>query len=58
MAAIGCPRLADDPQLAGNDGRVARVAEIDAEIGRWTATRSVADVLAVLDDAGAERAHA
>ncbi|OYU99533.1 MAG: formyl-CoA transferase, partial [Burkholderiales bacterium PBB5] len=32
-------------------GRVARVAEIDAAIGHWTAPRSVAQVLAALDAA-------
>ncbi|MEA1106699.1 CoA transferase, partial [Klebsiella pneumoniae] len=39
MATIGRQDLADDPQLADNAGRVARVAEIDAAIGRWTAER-------------------
>jgi len=51
MAAIGRDDLGRDPQLAGNTGRVARVAEIDAAIGAWTASRSVADVLAALDSA-------
>jgi formyl-CoA transferase len=50
MAAIGRPDLAADPQLADNTGRVARVEEIDAAIGAWTAGRSVAEVLAVLDE--------
>ena len=43
--------LANDPQLAGNAGRVARVEEIDAAIGAWTATRSVAGVLDALNAA-------
>jgi len=51
MAAIGRDELARDPQLADNAGRVARVAEIDAAIGAWTASRSVAEVLVVLDAA-------
>jgi formyl-CoA transferase len=52
MAAIGRDQLGQDPQLADNTGRVARVAEIDAAIGAWTAGRAVADVLTVLDVAG------
>ena len=51
MQAIGRPDLAADPQLAGNAGRVARVDEIDAAIGAWTASRTVAEVLAALDAA-------
>jgi formyl-CoA transferase len=51
MLAIGRPDLAADTQLAGNTGRVARVAEIDAAIGEWTAPRTVAEVLAALDAA-------
>jgi formyl-CoA transferase len=51
MTAIGRPDLAEAPDLENNAGRVARVAEIDAAIGVWTATRSVAEVLAVLGEA-------
>jgi formyl-CoA transferase len=51
MAAIGRPDLAEAPDLANNAGRVARVAEIDAAIGVWTATRSVDEVLTVLGEA-------
>jgi formyl-CoA transferase len=51
MAAIGRDDLGRDPQLSDNSGRVARVAEIDAAIGDWAATRTVAEVLAVLDGA-------
>ena len=51
MAAIGRDDLGQDPQLADNTGRVARVEEIDAAIGQWTATRTVAEVLAALDAA-------
>ncbi len=45
MAAVGRQDLADDPRLADNAGRVARVAEIDAAIGAWTATLTVAQVM-------------
>ena len=51
MAAIGRDDLAQDPALADNAGRVARVAELDAAIGEWTAQRSVDEVLAALDAA-------
>ncbi|MBK5476440.1 CoA transferase [Pseudomonas sp. TH21] len=43
--------LADDPELAQNDGRVRHVARIDAAISTWTAERSLDDVLAALKDA-------
>lgn len=45
MRAIDRPDLGDDPDLAGNAGRVVRVAEIDAAIGDWTQSRDVAEVL-------------
>ncbi len=48
MAAIGRPDLADAPDLASNAGRVARVGEIDAAIGAWTATRTVQAVMEAL----------
>jgi formyl-CoA transferase len=51
MAVIDRPDLADDPALADNAGRVARVAEIDDAIGHWTAALSVEAVLAKLDAA-------
>ena len=51
MAAIGRDDLGADPGLAGNAGRVARVAEIDAAIGAWTAARTVTDVLDALNGA-------
>ena len=37
--------------MQDNTGRVARVTEIDAAIGAWTAQRSVADALLALDAA-------
>ena len=51
MTAMGRTDLANDAQLANNAGRVARVQELDAAIGAWTASRMVKDVLAVLDAA-------
>lgn len=52
MAAIGRADLGNDPGLANNAGRVERVDEIDAAIGAWTKTRTVDEVLRVLDGAG------
>ena len=49
MILIGRDDLANDPSLADNAGRVARVAEIDEVISAWTAQRSVNDALAALD---------
>ena len=51
MQVIQRDDLAGDPELANNAGRVARVAELDAAIGVWTATRPVADVLDLLGQA-------
>ena len=51
MSASGRDDLRQDPALAGNAGRVARVAEIDAAIGDWAAQRSVTQVLEDLDAA-------
>jgi formyl-CoA transferase len=51
MGVIGRDDLANDPALADNAGRVARVAEIDAAIGDWAAQRSVDEVLSALDRA-------
>jgi formyl-CoA transferase len=51
MARIGREDLAEDPGLASNEGRAARAAELDAAIGAWSATRSLEDVLAALDEA-------
>ncbi len=48
MEAIGRSDLANAPDLAGNVGRVARVAEIDGAIEAWTSTRKVADALAAM----------
>ncbi len=51
MAVIGRTDLGADAQLAGNPGRVARVAEIDAAIGAWTGPQHVVDVLDALNAA-------
>jgi formyl-CoA transferase len=51
MRAIGRADLADDPALAGNDGRVKRTGELDGVIGEWTSRHSLDEVLAVLEKA-------
>ncbi|MGA1287417.1 MAG: CaiB/BaiF CoA transferase family protein [Rubrivivax sp.] len=51
MAAIGRADLAEDPQLAQNAGRVARVREIDEAIEAWTLQRPSPEVLQRLADA-------
>ncbi len=51
MAAIGRDDLGQDPALADNVGRVARVGELDAAIENWTLQRPSSEVLAVLGDA-------
>lgn len=51
MHTMGRDDLGQDTALADNAGRVKRVEEIDAAIGAWTATRTVAQVLDLLDSA-------
>jgi len=51
MATVGRDDLGNDPALAQNDGRVARVQEIDAAIEAWTLQRPLAEVLETLDRA-------
>jgi len=51
MHEMGRDDLGQDPALGDNAGRVARVAEIDAAIGAWTAQLTVDEVLAALDRA-------
>ena len=51
MHTMGRDDLGLDAGLADNAGRVKRVEEIDAAIGAWTATLSVAQVLELLDAA-------
>ncbi|HWH75213.1 MAG TPA: CaiB/BaiF CoA-transferase family protein [Methylibium sp.] len=48
MTAIERSDLADDAGLARNDGRAARVAELDAAIGAWTARHTLEQVLAAM----------
>ncbi|WP_285423815.1 CaiB/BaiF CoA-transferase family protein [Pseudomonas sp. efr-133-TYG-103a] len=48
MEQIDRMDLANDPELAQNDGRVRHVARIDAAISTWTAERSLDEVLAAL----------
>jgi formyl-CoA transferase len=51
MAHIDRQDLGDDPGLASNEGRAARAEELDGAIGAWSATRSLDEVLAALDEA-------
>jgi formyl-CoA transferase len=48
MSAIGRDDMANDPQLARNDGRVPRTEEIDGAIQAWCDTQSIDSALAVL----------
>ncbi len=48
MQAIGRDDLACDPQLARNDGRVPRTAEIDGAIQSWCDTQTIDGALAIL----------
>ncbi len=47
---IGREDLATDPTLATNEGRVARVEELDEAIASWTATRTADEVVEILRD--------
>ncbi len=51
MTAIGRTDLANDPQLATNDGRVPRTGEIDRATAEWTQQHDLEQVLAVLEKA-------
>ena len=51
MDTIGRPDLGAAPHLADNAGRVARVQELDAAIGAWSAQRTVQQVLDALGNA-------
>jgi crotonobetainyl-CoA:carnitine CoA-transferase CaiB-like acyl-CoA transferase len=51
MVAVGRPDLAADDELATNDGRVARNAELDAAIADWSRRQTVAEALAILEKA-------
>ena len=56
LTAMGEPELADDPRFATRDARVENWVELHERIGRWTAGRSRAEVLAALEAAGAPAA--
>jgi len=51
MQAIGRPDLASAPDLASNEGRSKRVAELDEAIAAWTRTRAIPQVLAAMQRA-------
>jgi formyl-CoA transferase len=51
MLAIGRSDLANDANLARNDGRVLRTAEIDEAIGAWTKTCTADEALRRLAEA-------
>jgi len=51
MVAIGRADLANDPELAHNEGRVKRVQEIDQAIASWTASRSIDEIVVAMNAA-------
>lgn len=51
MLAIGRNDMADDPQLARNDGRVPRTEEIDRAIQAWCDGQTIDAALAILQAA-------
>ncbi|MCP3444464.1 CaiB/BaiF CoA-transferase family protein [Bradyrhizobium sp. CCGUVB14] len=51
MQVVGRPDLADDPDLASNDGRVRSNALLDSAIAAWTSTKTMDEILARLDAA-------
>jgi crotonobetainyl-CoA:carnitine CoA-transferase CaiB-like acyl-CoA transferase len=51
VLAIGRDDMANDPQLARNDGRVPRTAEIDRAIQDWCGTQTIESALATLQAA-------
>ena len=51
MVAIDRSDMATDPQLARNDGRVPRTAEIDGAIQSWCTTQTIDTALAILQAA-------
>ncbi|MGD9599801.1 MAG: CaiB/BaiF CoA transferase family protein [Steroidobacteraceae bacterium] len=50
--AMGRPELAQDPKYATHSARGANQAELDALVGRWTATQTRGEVLAAMEQAG------
>lgn len=51
MTAIGRADLRDDPALARNDGRAAQMERIDEAICAWTRTRTLDEVLNIMERA-------
>ena len=51
MQAAGYPRMADDPRLASNPGRVEHEAEIDAALAAWCGVHDATELLRRLDEA-------
>jgi crotonobetainyl-CoA:carnitine CoA-transferase CaiB-like acyl-CoA transferase len=51
MRVVERPDLADDPDLASNDGRVRRDAALNAAISAWTSQRTMDEILARLEAA-------
>lgn len=51
MLAMGRDDMANDPQLARNDGRVPRTQEIDDVIQSWCATQTIESALEILQKA-------
>ncbi len=51
MRAAGRPDMADDPRYATNVERVEHEAEIDRALSAWTAERTAAEVVRILEEA-------
>jgi len=51
MLAIGRDDMANDAQMARNDGRVARTGDIDGAIQAWCDTKTIDEALAILQAA-------
>ncbi len=51
MLAMGRDDMANDPQLARNDGRVPRTLEIDEAIQSWCTTQTIESALDILQKA-------
>lgn len=51
MRAAGRPELAEDPRLADNAGRVEHQEEVDGALAEWTQSRTVEEVLEILEEA-------
>ena len=51
MVAAGRADLAEDPRLGDNAGRVEHQEEVDGALSAWTATMTVDEVLAIMEEA-------